>query len=136
MKIVKITRKIEISASHQLYNHKINKDENIELFGKCINNHGHNYKIFLSLRGIIDDNGMVMNINTLKKIINDTIVLNFDHKNLNDHSSFKDKITTTENFAVVIWDLISNELGRSGLQYLLHKVKIKETANNSFSYYG
>ena len=46
------------------------KDKNKEVFGKCNNLHGHNYKVEFSFSGFIDpETGMVVNISDLKVIL-------------------------------------------------------------------
>ena len=60
-----------------------------------------------------------MNLSELKKIVNE-ILLGFDHKYLNlDTPYFKDKIPTTENIALVLFDLIDKKL--SGYKSLILK---------------
>jgi 6-pyruvoyltetrahydropterin/6-carboxytetrahydropterin synthase len=46
----------------------------------------------------------------------------------------KDKIATTENLAISIWDELKPQIEKTGAS--LHCVKIEETENNSIEYYG
>jgi 6-pyruvoyltetrahydropterin/6-carboxytetrahydropterin synthase len=46
----------------------------------------------------------------------------------------KDRIATTENIAVAIWNELKPLIEKEGA--LLHCVKIEETENNSIEYYG
>jgi len=46
----------------------------------------------------------------------------------------KEKIATTENLAVAIWDELKPFIEKEGAS--LHCVKIEETENNSIEYYG
>jgi 6-pyruvoyltetrahydropterin/6-carboxytetrahydropterin synthase len=76
-----------------------------------------------------------MNINTLKKIIQDNVINNIDHKNINMEVHFMSgKIATTENLAVAIWNELKPAVEKEGA--ILHCVKIEETENNSIEYYG
>ena len=52
--------------------------------GKCVNLHGHTYKMQVGVKGKIDDNGVVIDFGDLKKIVNELIDEKLDHKYLND----------------------------------------------------
>jgi 6-pyruvoyltetrahydropterin/6-carboxytetrahydropterin synthase len=81
------------------------------------------------------EHGFVMNINILKKIINDKVIEKLDHRNINlDVDFMKGRIATTENLAIAIWDELKPAIEKEGA--LLHCVKIEETENNYIEYYG
>ena len=107
MKIT-ICRKSHFNAAHKLYNPIWSKEKNLDVFGRCSyeNYHGHNYELIVKFEGEIDqDTGMVMDLSDLKKIIVREVEDVLDHKNLNlDIDYFKDKIPSTENLAVFIWN--------------------------------
>ena len=42
-KTVYLTRRERFSAAHVLKNDNLTNDENKNIFGKCLNMHGHNY---------------------------------------------------------------------------------------------
>jgi 6-pyruvoyltetrahydropterin/6-carboxytetrahydropterin synthase len=46
----------------------------------------------------------------------------------------KDKIPTTENLAMAIWDEMKPSIEKEGVS--LHSIRIEETENNSVEYYG
>jgi len=46
--------------------------------GKCINLHGHSYRMFLEVDGDLDENGLVIDFYDLKKIVN-PIIEELDH---------------------------------------------------------
>ena len=79
--IYKIT---EISSAHQL---------SLPYESKCNQLHGHNFKIEVWVTGLLDEFGMVVDFNELKKEI-----MKYDHKNLNDLI----QVPTAENLAVTI----------------------------------
>lgn len=89
----------------------------------------------VTLKGpITADTGMVMNINDLKKHMNNGIMVPMDHKNLDkDVPYFKDVVSTTENVAVFIWNNLKSELEDPSL---LYEVKIFETDKNIILYRG
>jgi 6-pyruvoyltetrahydropterin/6-carboxytetrahydropterin synthase len=79
--------------------------------------------------------GFVLNINILKQLILDNIISKIDHKNINLEVEFmKDRIATTENLAIAIWNELYPYIKETGAS--LHCVKIEETENNSIEYYG
>ena len=52
--------------------------------GKCENLHGHNYKVYVHVRGeVLDNGGMLMDFSILKKNLRE-ICNTMDHTNLNE----------------------------------------------------
>ena len=136
--IMKITicRKSHFNAAHKLYNPIWSKDKNLDVFGRCSyeNYHGHNYELIVKFEGEIDqDTGMVMDLSDLKKIIVREVEDVLDHKNLNlDIDYFKDKIPSTENLAVFIWNKLNDSIELEGkLSIVLY-----ETPRNFVEYSG
>jgi 6-pyruvoyltetrahydropterin/6-carboxytetrahydropterin synthase len=113
MKIT-ICRKSHFNSAHKLYNKTWSKEKNLQVVGKCSyeNFHGHNYELIVKLYGEINkDTGMLMDLSDLKKIIKNEVEEKLDHKNLNlDIDYFKDKITSTENLAIYIWNRLNDAI--------------------------
>src|SRR5439155_1277952 len=66
----------------------------------------------VSVRGPIDERtGMVIDLGELKRIVSETVVDRFDHADLNADPLFRDRVPTTENIALAIWDLLAPKLG-------------------------
>ena len=135
MKIT-ICRKSHFNAAHKLYNPIWSKEKNLDIFGRCSyeNYHGHNYELIVKFEGEIDqDTGMVMDLSDLKKIIVREVEDVLDHKNLNlDIDYFKDKIPSTENLAVFIWNKLNDSIELEGkLSIVLY-----ETPRNFVEYSG
>ena len=135
MKIT-ICRKSHFNAAHKLYNPIWSKEKNLDVFGRCSyeNYHGHNYELIVKFEGEIDQHtGMVMDLSDLKKIIVREVEDVLDHKNLNlDIEYFKDKIPSTENLAVFIWNKLNNSIELEGkLSIVLY-----ETPRNFVEYSG
>lgn len=132
-----LTRIEKFSACHRLHSPHLSDADNLSTYGKCnnFNGHGHNYTVEVTLRGpVAEDTGMVMNINDLKKHMQNAIMIPLDHKNLDkDISYFKDVVSTTENVAVFIWNNLKKELCEPSL---LYKVKVFETDKNIITYRG
>jgi 6-pyruvoyltetrahydropterin/6-carboxytetrahydropterin synthase len=136
--MIYITRRERFSAAHRMFRQDWSDEKNLEVFGKCSNPnwHGHNYVLWVTVKGEQSENhGFVMNINILKKIINEKVIEKLDHRNINlDVTFMKGKISSTENLAVAIWDEMKPEIEKNGA--LLHCIKIEETENNFIEYYG
>lgn len=136
--MIYLTRRERFSAAHRMFRQEWTDEKNAEVFGKCSNPkwHGHNYELFVTIKGEISEKtGFVMNISTLKQIVQDRIIQKIDHKNINLEVDFMDgKIATTENLAVAIWEELRPYIRKEGAE--LHCVRICETENNSTEYYG
>lgn len=136
--MIYVTRRERFSSAHRMYRKDWTDEENQKIFGKCSNPnwHGHNYVLWVTVKGDPSpEHGFVMNINILKKLIQEKVIEKVDHKNLNlDVEFMKGLITTTENIAVAIWNELKPSVVKEGA--FLHCVKIEETENNSIEYYG
>lgn len=129
------SRRYRISASHRLHSEELSSEENLKVYGKCNNpyGHGHNYIIEVTVGGQVDpDTGMVANLCHLDSCVNREIVERFDHQNLNLCPEFQDRVPTTENLCVAIYDI----LARSFHDAALVRIRVEETVNNSFEYTG
>jgi 6-pyruvoyltetrahydropterin/6-carboxytetrahydropterin synthase len=125
--MVRITRKVEFSASHFYYNPAFSEEENRCVFGKCANRHGHghNYVLEVTVAGVPDpQTGMVLDLKELKDIMNRQVVDRMDHRHLNfEVPELTGKIPTCENIAAVIWDLLEPEIKQGKLD----KVRLYES---------
>lgn len=133
-----LTRRERFNAAHRLFKKEWSDEKNFEVFGKCSNPnwHGHNYQLFITIKGEINiETGFVINLKQLSKIVREKIIEKLDHKNLNmDVDFMQNKITSAENIAIAIWNEIENDI--NNLNCFLHCVKVVETENNSIEYYG
>ncbi|MGF1638521.1 MAG: 6-pyruvoyl tetrahydropterin synthase family protein [Cyclobacteriaceae bacterium] len=111
---VAVYRKEHFNAAHRLHNPQWSDEINKEVFGKCNNPsfHGHNYELIVKVTGEIDkDTGYVIDMKVLSDIIDSYVLEKFDHKNLNiDTEEFKEMNPTAENIAVVIWNILREQL--------------------------
>src|SRR5580698_8721433 len=129
------TRAYTISASHRLHTDALSATENQTAFGKCNNphGHGHNYRIEVTVGGPVDAaTGMTINMATLDAVVRKEVLERFDHMNLNLDPMFRDRVSTTENLCIGIFDLLRGALKPA----VLEKVRIEETENNFFEYSG
>ncbi len=112
MPLVRLTRAIEFSASLRYRAAGLGDAENREVFGLAAEQHGHNYRLELTVKGEPDPRtGMVMNLVDLKTILEREVMARFDHRDLNaDTDYFKDVPPTPENLAAVIHKLLVEAL--------------------------
>jgi 6-pyruvoyltetrahydropterin/6-carboxytetrahydropterin synthase len=114
---IRLTKRIEFSASHRYHNPPWDQTRNRQVFGACnyAPGHGHNYLLEVTIAGSVDpETGMVVNLFDLKQLLLDVLV-EFDHKHLNlDTPYFTQRIPTTENIAAVLWSILAarSEIGR------------------------
>jgi 6-pyruvoyltetrahydropterin/6-carboxytetrahydropterin synthase len=105
--MVYLTRLEHFNAAHKLYNPNWSKEKNEEVFGECANEnwHGHNFDLYVTIKGEVkDDTGFLMDVKNLKAIIKECVIKKVDHKNLNlDVGFLNGKMCTTENIAIGIW---------------------------------
>lgn len=136
--MIYITRRERFSAAHRMFREDWSDQENQKAFGKCSNPnwHGHDYVLYVTVRGdISEETGYFMNITTLKEIIKEKVIDKVDHKNLNLEVGFmQGRIATSENLAIAIWNELKPAIDREGA--VLHCIKIGETENNTIEYYG
>ena len=136
--MITVTRRERFNAAHRLFNTNWDDQKNEEIFGKCSNKnwHGHNYIIFVTVKGEInEDTGYLIDLKILSDILKEKITSKLDHKNLNLEVDFlKGVITTAENIAIKIYEEIEPEIIKNNCQ--LHCVKLVETENNFVEYYG
>ncbi len=134
--IVYITRRETFAAAHRLFKPELSDEENLKLFGKCSNPnwHGHNYTLEVVVAGEVDPGtGFVMDLKELKEVVRKNVISKVDHKNLNLDTDFmKDKIPTSENIVIAIWDELKDKITKGEL----YSVKLYETENNYFEYKG
>ena len=132
--MILLTKRVEFCAAHRYANPRWTEEENQRVFGKCGNEHGHNYVLEVTVQGEPSpETGMVMDLKGLKDIITEAVVDRFDHKHLNqDVPYFKEKIPTPENLAVVIWELLEPRLETCAL----HRIRLYEDGTFFVDYYG
>jgi 6-pyruvoyltetrahydropterin/6-carboxytetrahydropterin synthase len=135
--MVYLTRVEHFNAAHKLYNPSWSKEENESVFGKCANEnwHGHNYELFVTIKGQPDSNtGFLFDAKQLSRIVNQYVTEKLDHKNLNlDVPFMQGKMCSTENLAVAIWQQLEPHLPG---HVQLHCIKLMETPRIYVEYFG
>jgi 6-pyruvoyltetrahydropterin/6-carboxytetrahydropterin synthase len=136
--MIYITRQEHFNAAHRLFSPELSDEKNLEIFGKCSNPnwHGHNYSLFVTIKGEVNpETGFLINLKTLSKIINERIIEKVDHKNFNLEVEFmKGILPSAENIAIQIWKEIEGTIIDHGA--VLHCIRLHETERNFVEYYG
>lgn len=136
--MVFITRRERFNAAHKVERPDWSAEKNKEVFGKCANPnwHGHNYELFVTVKGKVDpETGFVVNLKTLSNIIKNEITDKVDHQNLNlDVEFMKGIMASTENLAIQIFKILDPHVKSLGAE--LHSIKLHESENNFVEYFG
>lgn len=125
--IIEVTKEFTFDSSHQLHNYN----------GACARLHGHTYTLQVTLEGVVDDRGIVLDFKDLKSMVNDKIINDLDHYFLNDKLSFN---TTAENMVVYFYDVLATAIkcySADCNRYVrLKEIKLWETPTSFASYKG
>lgn len=134
--VVSITKQVEFSACHRLFNPKFADARNWEVFGICNNpnGHGHNYTLDVTLSGEPDpETGMIIDLKQLKDILDEVLIRKVDHKNLNvDVDFLRDCVPTVENLIIRFWDELQGKIPGGRLEELV----LYESRTNYARYNG
>lgn len=135
--MVYLTRVEHFNAAHKLYNPNWDEAKNEAVFGKCANEnwHGHNYELYVTVKGQPDeDTGFVFDVKRLSTIIQERVIEKLDHRNLNmDVDFMAGKLCSTENLAIGIWKELVPHLP---VNIQLHAIKLYETPKIYVEYFG
>jgi 6-pyruvoyltetrahydropterin/6-carboxytetrahydropterin synthase len=125
--LVRITRAVEFSASLRCRLPDLSESDNRAIFGARAAQHGHNYRLEVSLRGIPDPvTGMVMDLKELDDLLEREVMSRLDHRDLNaDTRYFEKRPPTPENLVRVIRDLLAAALPAG----LLDRIRLYEDAD-------
>jgi 6-pyruvoyltetrahydropterin/6-carboxytetrahydropterin synthase len=137
--MIYITRREHFNAAHRMYRDEWSAEKNKEVFGKCANPnwHGHNYNLFVTVKGEVSyETGYLIDLKELKEIINQHVVDKLDHMNLNKDVDFMaGKMASTEILTIEIFKQLKGPIeAHQGV--FLHSVKLFETENNFAEYFG
>ena len=124
-----------LSASHRLHSGALSTGENLAVYGKCNNphGHGHNYVVEVLAAGQVGpETGMVVDLVALDEVVRTQVLERFDRTNLNLDPLFVNQVPTTENLCRAVFGLLKSALPSGNLEY----VRVEETENNFFQCYS
>lgn len=133
-----IDRRAQFSASHRYWLPELSEAENFERFGACARapGHGHNYVLYVSMEGDLDEYGMVLNLSDVKHVIKQEVTSQLDFAYLNEvWPAFQQTLPTTENIARVIWQRLAPHLPLVRIQLFEHPELWAEYYGNNMEAY-
>ena len=113
------------SAAHHLLNYQ----------GACENQHGHNWKVEVYVKGeTLDKSNILVDFKVLKKELDE--VLNYlDHKDINTLPEFENESPSSEYMAKFIYDKMKEKLKNQYKNAFVSKVAVWETPTSRATYY-
>jgi 6-pyruvoyltetrahydropterin/6-carboxytetrahydropterin synthase len=118
-----VNRRAQFSASHRYWLPELSEAENFQRFGPTARfpGHGHNYVLYVSMVGELDEYGMVLNLSDVKHVIRQEATGQLDFSYLNEAwPEFQRTLPTTENIARVIWQRLAPHLPLTRIQLFEH----------------
>jgi len=91
-----VTKEFCFDAAHKLE----------DISGKCESLHGHTWKVQITLKGRINENGIIYDFTKMKAVIDEHVKKHLDHKYLNEIIPQP----TAENIALWIYHRLENLL--------------------------
>ena len=130
---------MRFNAAHRVHNPELSEAENSQLFGKCNNpnGHGHNYQLQVTLRGVPDREGVLVDVPSLERIVSDAVIDRLDHRNLNTEvPEFRDHgvIPSVENIAQVCYRMLEPRITEAHGHASLASVTVWETTKTWCEY--
>ncbi|MBD0337135.1 MAG: 6-carboxytetrahydropterin synthase [Cyanobacteria bacterium Co-bin13] len=133
-----INRRAQFSASHRYWLPELSEAENAQQFGLCAQapGHGHNYVLYVSMIGDLDQYGMVLNLSDVKHVIKREVTSQLDFSYLNQvWPEFQTTLPTTEHIARVIWHRLAPHLPIVKIQLFEHPELWAEYTGNGMEAY-
>lgn len=97
-KRVLVSKEFTFDAAHHLHCYD----------GKCMNLHGHTYKVIFGISGMVDDRGLMIDFGDIKEIWKNEIEIFLDHRYINE--TLPPMNTTAENIVVWIYEKMKEAL--------------------------
>ncbi|MEM6521182.1 MAG: 6-carboxytetrahydropterin synthase, partial [Cyanobacteria bacterium P01_C01_bin.70] len=133
-----IHRRAQFAASHRYWLPEWSEAKNQAKFGPCSRpmGHGHNYALYVSMLGELDEYGMVLNLSDVKQVIKREVTSQLDFSYLNDvWPEFQATLPTTEHIARVLWQRLAPHLPIIKIQLFEHPELWAEYTGNDMEAY-
>ena len=131
--MIELTRRYGFPAAHILSQPSFSTEQNLATYGKCANpnGHGHNYGVEVTVTGPIDERtGRILSPDLLDRIFEERVESRFARRLLNDDEAFRDRVPTAENIALVLHEVLADEVAKRSSAEVI-RVRIVETRHNS-----
>ncbi len=114
---------LKVESSFSAAHHLLNYD------GECENQHGHNWKVEVYIRGSqLDKANLLVDFKILKRELN-TVLNTLDHKDINTIETFKNISPSSEIISKYIYTKLKEKIKE------IHKVSVWETEKSCASYF-
>lgn len=97
-KRVMVSKEFTFDAAHHLHAYE----------GKCMNLHGHTYKVVFGISGYLDERGLMIDFGDIKDVWKNKIEIYLDHRYLNE--TLPPMNTTAENMVYWIFEKMAEAL--------------------------
>jgi len=132
--VIAVSRRYRFPAAHVLRNKALSDDENVRVYGKCANRHGHDYGLVVTVAGPVDPaSGRIIDPARLDALVGRHVLEPLAHSDLSRHPRFAGCISTAENVARVVHEQLAGPIEQDSSARLL-RVQIQETRKNRFEY--
>jgi 6-pyruvoyltetrahydropterin/6-carboxytetrahydropterin synthase len=126
--VASLTRTVGFHALHRLFRPEWSDTRNREAFGSVADapGHGHDYQCAVTVRGRLDETGMILDLALLDRILQDEVLTPFAGKHLNlDVPAFAygKMLPTCEAIAAYVFPRIASRLPAD---LVLERVRIME----------
>ncbi|MGC1106674.1 MAG: 6-carboxytetrahydropterin synthase QueD [Candidatus Acidiferrales bacterium] len=102
--------------------------------GKCENQHGHNYRVRVTMEGReLDSTGLLYDFVHLKHVIQ-SVIHSLDHRNLNDLAPFDKVNPSAENIAKYIYDETAKQMRKSANGAAISGITVWETETSAATF--
>ncbi len=110
--MVTLSRAVEFSTSLRYALADLSDAENLARFGDRARQHGHNYRLELTVCGEVDPvTGMITDLKDMQAVLDREVMDRFDHRDLNRDTPFFEKLVPSpENFVRVLRELLVDAL--------------------------
>jgi 6-pyruvoyltetrahydropterin/6-carboxytetrahydropterin synthase len=126
-----LSRTIHFNAAHRLWNPAKSEEWNRATYGDAARpaGYGHNYALEVFVAGEPDtDDGMIVNLTDLDRILREEVDRPLDHRNLNaEIPEFSRETPTAENLALWIWNRVAARIAREGWRCRLASLTLRPT---------
>jgi 6-pyruvoyltetrahydropterin/6-carboxytetrahydropterin synthase len=135
MTMLCLTRTVSFSAAHRYRRADWTEAENRRVFGPNVSLHGHNYRVRVRVSGPLDTRtGMSVDLGLLDRVLEEQVVKPLGWRDLSEGvEGFGDRIPTTENLAIYIWERLQPALAGS---MRLEQVRVYESPELYVDYQG
>lgn len=123
--MLSITREFRFEAAHHLAQARLAPEDNAKIYGPCAKNHGHGFLLRITLAGVSDDRGWLIDFADLAEVVRRQVLADYDHADLNELDDFRRCPPTAENMARAVFFRLRPHL--QGDNFRLLRVSVFET---------